>query len=564
MATILYLDGTQVYPDSTQSIRLIRENPYFTQSETYTLDVTIPMDILENRVFFRNMHRMERSKDSSPMACRLVVDNRLLMSGSAKVTQVKEREIKVQLLGGKSEINFLAREGGEYIDQMHIGDYTVYRDGSGAVHHETTEGIRLHRGNVYSETDGNYRVTRWISLVDLALFVIRKAGYTVVECCVDAEPWNRLYVCTAMMTGDDRLEHCLPHWLTSEFIAEFSKFFNVTVCADQQDKTVRIVSNEAFFTGRERTGLDPVDEYLAEIASDDEGKEEPLANANIAFSMSGSASHDYDCIDENVRKGMMRKTYATETAARDAWGAMAATERRKYAFCTPTGTFASWVDYDDEGNERGEDYVAIDLFAPLVRDGGNDSQTELKIVPVAINSELKWSWGGTPTSTRMPMPSMENPTGDETQDRQGEDEGDGDAITLQDYIEGNASIESAGKEDRMQVCFIGRNGTTAFTDQVYKSPYSDGVPSGSWSLSLNPVDRSHYLGQLHRNSFSFNTRARQAFHFLSDLMPDPSSVFVIRGKMYGCEKIEATITADGMDRYMTGYFYEMLENPLVP
>ena len=46
-------DGGQwqrVYFDtSSGGIKLTRENPYFTQSESYTFDITLPMEILENR-----------------------------------------------------------------------------------------------------------------------------------------------------------------------------------------------------------------------------------------------------------------------------------------------------------------------------------------------------------------------------------------------------------------------------------------------------------------------------------------------------------------------------------
>ena len=62
MATILYLNDTQVYPDGNQSIKLTRENPYFTHSESYTLDVVLPMDILDNRQFFQNIQRIDRTK----------------------------------------------------------------------------------------------------------------------------------------------------------------------------------------------------------------------------------------------------------------------------------------------------------------------------------------------------------------------------------------------------------------------------------------------------------------------------------------------------------------------
>jgi hypothetical protein len=53
-------------------------------------------------------------------------------------------------------------------------------------------------------------------------------------------------------------------------------------------------------------------------------------------------------------------------------------------------------------------------------------------------------------------------------------------------------------------------------------------------------------------------KARHTFRFLADRMPDPRDIFIVRGKHYACEKIEASVKADGFDRLMTGYFYEML------
>ena len=56
MMTRVYFDG------SGTGFKLTRENPYFTQAESYTLDVILPMDIIENRSFFQNLQRMERTK----------------------------------------------------------------------------------------------------------------------------------------------------------------------------------------------------------------------------------------------------------------------------------------------------------------------------------------------------------------------------------------------------------------------------------------------------------------------------------------------------------------------
>lgn len=41
----LFLDGTEIVPDSSTNIKVIRENPYFTLSDSYTLEISIPLDI---------------------------------------------------------------------------------------------------------------------------------------------------------------------------------------------------------------------------------------------------------------------------------------------------------------------------------------------------------------------------------------------------------------------------------------------------------------------------------------------------------------------------------------
>lgn len=51
----LYLNNERVFTDTSQTVKVTKENPYFTQSGSYTLDVNIPMDILENRRFFKNI-----------------------------------------------------------------------------------------------------------------------------------------------------------------------------------------------------------------------------------------------------------------------------------------------------------------------------------------------------------------------------------------------------------------------------------------------------------------------------------------------------------------------------
>lgn len=584
MATILYLNDTQVYPDGNQSIKLTRENPYFTHSESYTLDVVLPMDILDNRQFFQNIQRIDRTKRPPVMTCRLVVDHAPVLCGSAKVTQVTERQVKVQLLGGRSEMNFLSTENKDYIDTLPLGTLNVT---GGTV----DTGIRAAVSPVNDETRGGMASTYQFCLVDLARQIITHYGYTITSCDIDVLPWNRIYVASALQTK--QASHVLPHWSPRDFFTEFCNFFNVSLDIDNEQKTVAIVSNTTFFTTRRHIEIDPVDEYTAEIGDDAHA----LAADNISFELSGSEGHDYDCIADNLRTLSATQEYATRTEALQAYEAMTEAARKKKIFKCPIGKFTAWEhDYSDWGEEPRTLFTQIDVLAPLTR-AADAGETKLKICPAAIvMGEYESGFGGSGSSTphtrtaRLFLPSVQNPTPNDTYiyisegggifvgPRQEAGEQGDDGVTIQELATGEAEIrDQEGKEDLLQVIFIDDVAQTysrvdslqpdtytqltrivGFTDHQYKKSHR-GSAHRPWSLALNPTGADYYLGQLHQNGFSFNMKARHTFRFIADRMPDPRDIFIVHGKRFACEKMEANVDAKGFDRLMTGYFYEMTD-----
>lgn len=64
------------------------------------------------------------------MEASLIVDNNLLLRGSAVVNTISDRQVKIQLLGGNSDVNFIARNGDVYIDEIDYGKIEIY-DGKG-------------------------------------------------------------------------------------------------------------------------------------------------------------------------------------------------------------------------------------------------------------------------------------------------------------------------------------------------------------------------------------------------------------------------------------------------
>lgn len=577
MATILYLNNSQVFPAGNQSIKLTKENPYFTQSGSYTLDVTLPMEILENRTFFANISRMEASKNPARMTCRLLVNNRLLLKGSARVTQVTAKEVKVQLLGGNSELNFISDSDECHIDRLELGQVVRNYITPSSWEYSVTTGIRFRQVHVNDETEGAQHVRLQFGLIDVARQIFSTLGFTVTDCSIDREPWNQIYIATAMYTYD--VAHVLPHWTVRTFIDEFCKFFNVSVVINQEQRTVSIRENPAFYSRQNAVAIQPVEEYTAEMSEQSEAH--ALAADNIRFDISDSEHHDYDIIPDNVRENADTVTYASRTAALNAWNAASDDNRKQRIYACPVGKYTGWLhDYTDVGGtEEDLHFTQIDVFAPLVRNPDTDNVTELKICPVAIGEidevynapseterQRSYRWRGH-------IPSLENPTGNEVQTTFGRAQAEEEKATIQEYVMGDADNEKAEKEDRMQVMFIDdepqpyhywrhgdgdMDGTmiAGFTDYEYKKAHS-GRGHRYWSLALNPCNATYYLGQLHQNGFTFNLKAKQCFKFIARDIPDPTKVFIIRGKCYGCEKIETQIDSQGMQQLMTGYFYEM-------
>lgn len=122
----LYINDLPAIIKSGTSIKLTRENPFFTSAGDYTLDVVLPLSgCLENlRIFGALQYRAVSLKflAGKKFPFRLVTEL-LTLEGTAIVTNVTQDEVKVQLLAGNSALNFdtLGEDGEKYIDDFDLG-----------------------------------------------------------------------------------------------------------------------------------------------------------------------------------------------------------------------------------------------------------------------------------------------------------------------------------------------------------------------------------------------------------------------------------------------------------
>lgn len=128
----LLLDGKLAIPSSNANIKLTTENAYFTKSASYTYDIELPLDIAENREIFGWCQRMDIEKEPRTLEACLIVDNVIVLTGTAHITSIDNKSVKVQLLGEASSYNYGNKMENTYIDELDLGDWymTTWPDGS--------------------------------------------------------------------------------------------------------------------------------------------------------------------------------------------------------------------------------------------------------------------------------------------------------------------------------------------------------------------------------------------------------------------------------------------------
>lgn len=602
--TELYLNDTQVVFDNSESVKITKENPYFTQSGTYTLDVSIPMNCPENRLFFSNLQRLDVSKSGmKKMDARLIADNHLLLSGSATINSVTDETIKVQLVGDNSDVNFISSAEEVYIDEIDMGTTErklVWNDWDGTAPGDVSQYVFM---PVYDETNSrvnnaaSVRVleggSATLTLSDLApmpnlLTVLKKVigyfGYAVTVNELDVSPWNRIVIANARKCSSLRL--ALPHWTVKEFLQEIQYFFNCTVIFNSYTKQAEIRSNKDYFTSMQPVAYESVDEYTAEVDEDGGDSGECLANANIRFDASGSPAHEYDIVDDELLDSYPHEEHESSAELDKSVLVGGSSPLLRRVYDCGDGVFIY-------GGRNEYNYCSlrqINQFGSLIRDKESDEFIDMRICPVAVTTEhtasAKYYNGSEYVSFEGPvqMPTLEctapyekyiiHADGSVTQ---ADDDYYIDPIW--DALTAEGESTESEMEDRIQVMFIDEKkqyiGNPEDTDTACLCPYPMGFTDhidkavslenmgftnthSPWSLALKATSAQCYLGQLHANNYTVDTRTEYQIDFEADDIPDVSRIFIFGNKRFVCKKLEMQIGSLGRDRIIKGYFHEML------
>ena len=415
------INGHKAYPISTSSIKVTYANQYVTDDGEYTYDITFPMNIQENRVIFKNVSRLEVKKNIAKYDdCKLFCNSQLIMSGVGTILSVNEKEIKLQIVGGKSRIKFNDRMTKHYIDEIPFGTadkpgYTVdkgwsqgikdlqkikdiYRLDEDKSQFLGVEGkwcfvpVRDETNDMIANFVGVDKTKQFIGynapyIMNLAvqpnlMYIFRKVveyeGYTLKRNDFDCKPWNLLYIASAYKTRE--LCKALPHWSSYTFIEEFRKLFNATIVFDDILKTCSVI-NASELTTADSIEVEPMDEYTTDY--DEDGSFSTSSTANLEYNLGNSANRDnYEVITKKVfdnfeivhSKELMgaNKQFASTTLS---WS-----EKQKRQ--TIIENFGNFYVYMVDENDN-KSWKPAGIWSPLIRDSSSDDFVDLNISPAA-------------------------------------------------------------------------------------------------------------------------------------------------------------------------------------
>ena len=600
--TELYIDGQLASLPEGLNFTFTSENPYFTRSSNYSLDIELPMPA--NHAIFKHISRLDVTKKKTILSAMLIVDARCLLYGSAVLLSVEDTLVKVQLVSGNAEFNLLTNDD-IYIDELELGGpymppqpgifqfflpesemkaaYGSVDEVDGVflpVFYQEAKEENLVNRVTYEEGTTNFNPGSNMfvgSFQPYLLTAIKKLveyfGYTFDTTFFDNSFLRNIYICSAV--NSFRVETALPHWTVSEFFDELEKFLGVITVVDEHAKVVRFVELNNYFSNPDKEIIDHtalLREFAVEI--DEEKNDKDVTSGNVGYDLPSTSDDGYLRLDRYLLNAAKKAEYANYQDMKNAYDSMDKEERKRVIFVVGKRYYINY-------NENETDTLReVNLYADLIRDPESyDTDAELKIVPAKIVQYDRGTWKRlehnfdvvrTDTSLVLNIPLIsyyrKNYNPDWIISPQGE------AFNIQEAISGDVELpEKQQKNDRMEIAFntgqFNRQNVTSngqiksyshaypFTDYQQKTAVqlTDFLP---YSLSLNdvcPDSIGHRLSILKM----FYSNIPYTINFQANRLPDVNKVFLIGNKQYLCEKIEAEIDANGLNKVLKGTFYRV-------
>lgn len=120
--TTLYIDGAPVSLPQGFSQKVTFENPLITKNGNFTWDLTLSLEDPDNARLYQHLNRVNYSASiQENRKAMLIVDDRVVLIGTEVVLSNTEKNVKIQLVSGNSELNYISGQS-MYIGMLDLGD----------------------------------------------------------------------------------------------------------------------------------------------------------------------------------------------------------------------------------------------------------------------------------------------------------------------------------------------------------------------------------------------------------------------------------------------------------
>lgn len=396
--------------------------------------------------------------------------------------------------------------------------------------------------------------------------------------------YRRIFIANANINIE--CNKCLPHWTVNEWWTQIEQTFGVTMILSDTDNSLSLIDRSSFFSGSP-TFIDSVlDEYTTSI--DKETSQDEIVTQNVGYADADIYSLQERIPDEILDLATVKKydsiddlkDYLTNNLAKE-YNSLS-----KIIFEAGGRQFVAMPPF----------YILkeVNLFRPRIVTDNDDVDIELKFLPcsytdyeVRVVSDERDSEGVYLDKVQYTIPSkiLSRPDRTNFAWTMSESELNNKADYVLHDLVFNEDAEVPEKEDTQDVAYLAIHAPRfdvigdllvmawprAWLHEImtirHTSDEGELVPNFDWavmekedagySLSLNPSTGVRNLASevINASTAKMETKIKHCFKFVADVIPDTSSVFVIRGKKYLCEKLEVSISSRGIDKLMTGYFF---------
>lgn len=599
----LYIDGRLVVLPENFSITIIDENPLLTNKGTYTYDITLSLLDPINAKIYGHLNRINKKGDiPENRPAYMVVDNEVVLNGTEIILEYTESQVKIQLVAGNSELNFLI-EGDRKLRDLDLGEAVVNPDtvkndldhpypernwlilpyidrslsgdevGDRFVFNRWILDYTTTPHSLQYQFDGNhgipsdpsselsyyknYRPQPYLCFIIEA--VLKSLGYTLTFNSIAEHPVLRyMYIVHGFDTRE--FAKMLPDWTVNDFFTKIKTQFDCTFIIDKFKKNARLYFNYDDATS-ETVSVEMMDEYTLEV---DKDNTRSIQSANIGYNLdlSDDDYYLYQKLDKSVKEAVKQGEYNTpgDLLAKINDSSDRYRLRKIFRETLPDGTEVM----------AGGRYIAynngtrilprkVDSFRNLIQDPKReDIDITFDILPAPMDlQQLSHYYCQYPVVTEAdPVVKLS-------------DEIEEDFTPVQELIEGDNSVESITVPTKMYLAlYSGRQTLITFYPgsqaEDFPIPYVESLSEFFEDSStiyyfneshVNPFRLEWLKNEIYDKSRNVDMVKRYRISLLANKKINLQAKFIANNKAFWCGKIERTVTAKGFEKYAKGDFY---------